>query len=192
MTTDHRIRADRTHEQTVPGFGTVLIRPLDPARDAGTVHDWVDREPARFWGMVGHSRRQVQEIYEFVDSLSTHHAYLALRDGTPAALFQTYQPEHDPLGEHYPVEPGDVGVHLLIAPAQGAPEPGHTSALVSVFLCFVLADPGVRRLVAEPDVRNERSVARLLRTGFEPGPEVDLPGKRARLLFLPRATVDRS
>ncbi|GAA5003569.1 GNAT family N-acetyltransferase [Kitasatospora paranensis] len=180
--------ADRpaAHEERVPGFGRVRIVPLDPAADAALVHGWVTQERARFWGMLDHSPEQVREVYEFVGSLSTHHAFLALRDGTPVALFQTYEPAHDPVGECYRVLPGDHGVHLLIGPAEGAAEPGFTERLIGVFLRFVLADPARRRVVAEPDARNDRAIARLLRSGFELGPEIDKPEKRARLVFLTR------
>jgi len=187
---DHRAPDGARYEQAVPGFGTVTIRPLDPADDAAVVHRWVDDERARFWGMVGQTRQQVRETYEFVDSLDTHHAYLALRDGEPAGLFQTYLPEHDPLGEHYPVQDGDLGIHLLIAPADGPPRPGHTQALVDVFLAFAFADPYVRRIVAEPDVRNAKSVARLLRSGFDAGPQLDLAEKRAQLVHLTRERAE--
>jgi len=40
--------------------------------------------------------------------------------------------------------------------------------------------------VAEPDARNDKAIARLVRAGFVPGPRIDLPDKRARLLFLDR------
>ncbi|WP_441246372.1 GNAT family N-acetyltransferase [Kitasatospora sp. McL0602] len=196
MTTDLPVTATTTaaalFSTTVPGFGTVRIRALDPAGDAELLHGWVNEQRACFWGMIGHTREQIADVYAFVDSLTTHHAYLMLRDGRPAALFQTYQPEHDPLGEHYPVREGDLGIHLLIGPAGGAPRAGHTEVLVGAFLGFLLADPAVRRIVAEPDIRNERSIARLLRTGFELGPEIELPEKRARLVFLARETAERA
>ncbi|MCM0678390.1 acetyltransferase, partial [Micromonospora phytophila] len=51
-------------------------------------------------------------------------------------------------------------------------------------------DPRRRRIVAEPDARNDRAIARLLRSGFVAGPLIELPEKRARLLFLDRATFD--
>ncbi|GAA1943019.1 GNAT family N-acetyltransferase [Kitasatospora viridis] len=180
-----------TFQWTVPGFGALLLRPLDPDGDAAVVHSWVDDERARFWGMVGHTREQVREVYAYLDSLTTHHAHLLLREGEPVALFQTYQPEHDPLGEHYPVQDGDFGVHLLIAPTTGEPRPGHTAVLIGALLAAVLTDRGVRRIVAEPDSRNEASIARLRRTGFQPGPEVQLEHKRARLLFLAREDAER-
>ncbi|MER6915086.1 GNAT family N-acetyltransferase [Streptomyces sp. NPDC000594] len=191
MSVDSPVRTrTAVHEQTVEGFGTVRIVPLDPAADAELVHGWVSEERARYWGMVGHTVDQVQEIYAYVDSLSTHHAFLALRDGVPVALFQTYDPAADPVGECYEVQPGDFGVHLLIGASGGEAERGFTGGLLQAFIGFVLTDPSVQRIVAEPDTRNERALARLVRAGFELGPEIDKPEKRARLAFLQRAALE--
>lgn len=176
------------HEQKVEGFGVVRLVPVDPAADAGLLHAWVTEERARFWGMADHTREQVQEIYEFVGSLPTHHAYLALRDGVPAALFQTYEPDADPVGEHYDVQPGDLGIHLLIAPAEG-PVKGYTDAFLTAFIGHVFSDPAHLRVVVEPDARNEKALARMVRVGFELGPEIEKPEKTARLAFLSRAVA---
>ncbi|MFG3407796.1 GNAT family N-acetyltransferase [Streptomyces sp. NPDC048142] len=176
------------HEQKIEGFGTVRLVPVDPAADLDLLHGWVTEERARFWGMSGHTREQVLEIYEFVDSLPTHHAYLALRDGVPAALFQTYEPDADPVGECYDVQPGDFGIHLLIAPADGAVK-GYTDALLTAFVGHVFSDPAHLRVVVEPDARNEKALARMVRVGFELGPEIVKPEKTARLAFLTRAAA---
>ncbi|GAA2404290.1 GNAT family N-acetyltransferase [Streptomyces glaucosporus] len=178
---------EAVYETRVEGFGMFRIVPVDPTRDIDLLYGWVTQERARFWGMRDHTREQVLEIYEYLDSLTTHHAYLIHLDDRPVALFQTYEPEADPVGEYYDVRPGDFGFHLMIGPVDGAPEPGFTDALVRTFLTHVLAeDPSRRRIVAEPDARNEKALARLLRTGFVLGPEVELPHKRARMAFLDR------
>ncbi|WFE66044.1 GNAT family N-acetyltransferase [Micromonospora sp. WMMD714] len=173
----------------VEDFGEVSIRPVEPDRDVEVIHDWVTRERSRFWGMRDASRERVHEIYTYLDSLTTHHAYLVHRDGRPVALFQTYEPAADPVGRCYDVRPGDFGIHLLIGPPDGGVEPGFTGVLLDAFLAFVLADPTRLRIVAEPDARNARAVDRLVRAGFVPGPLIDLPDKRARLLFLDRGAV---
>ncbi|MFE3901700.1 GNAT family N-acetyltransferase [Streptomyces sp. NPDC059153] len=187
MTADPAASAVRppVHEQQVPGFGTVRLVPVDPAADLDLIHGWVTEERARFWGMGDASREEVLETYEFLDSLTTHHAYLALRDGVPVALFQTYEPAADPLADCYDVRPGDFGVHLLTGPGDTA-ERGFTAALLSVLIGYVFSDPAHLRIVVEPDARNEKAVARLVRAGFELGPEIDKPEKRARLAFLSR------
>ncbi|MGW1884075.1 GNAT family N-acetyltransferase [Streptomyces sp. NPDC001970] len=191
---------EAVYEKAVDGFGTVSVRPLDPERDVDTVHSWVSEERARFWGMGEASREQVLEIYRHMDSLTTHHAWLVECEGRPAMLFQTYEPEADRVSECYDAEPGDIGVHLMISPAQGTPRPGFTAAMLTVLTAFVLSDPKVRRIVAEPDIRNAKAVERLARTGFEVGPEivlpeidlpeVFLPEKKARLAILHRATAE--
>jgi penicillin G amidase len=173
-------------EKTLEGFGTVSIVPVRPKEDLDLIFGWVTEERARFWGMTEHSREYVLEIYEYLDSLDTHHAYLLLRDGNPVALFQTYEPDADPVGERYEVEPGDVGVHLLVASAGGKAQAGFTGALMSALAAYLFAEPKHLRIVVEPDARNEQAAARLRRTGFTLGPEIQLPEKTARLAFLRR------
>lgn len=167
---------------------TFTDRRLDPVADLDLVHGWVTQPRARFWGMTEHTREEVGEVYAYLDSLSTHHAYLvheARADGEePVAIFQTYEPRHDPVGEAYAVQDGDLGVHLFVAP--GEPRPGFTGRLVQHLMGRVFADPAVRRVVVEPDVLNERSLARFAREGFVLGPVVDLGHKTAQLAFLPR------
>ncbi|MFD7941136.1 GNAT family N-acetyltransferase [Streptomyces sp. NPDC059755] len=185
------------HEQVFDGFGAICIRPLDAEGDADVVHGWVSEERAAFWGMNGLTRDQVAEIYAHMAGLDTHHAFLTELDGEPVALLQTYEPTEDRVGECYPVEPGDIGVHVLIAPAGGrGARSGWSAALMGAFSSYVLVGLDRRRVVVDPDVRNEKAVARFLRQGFEQGPvvtlpEIDLPDvylpeKKAQLAFLRR------
>lgn len=185
------------HEQEVDGFGSVRVLPLDPAADAPLLHRWVSEERAAFWGMNGLTEQRVAEIYAHMDTLDTHHAYLVLKDGTPAALLQTYEPHADRVGECYPVEPGDIGVHLLLAPAEpeGA-RSGWTGGLLAAIATYILMVLDRRRVVVDPDVANEKAIARFLKQGFVAGPavvlpEIDLPDvhipeKKAQLAFLTR------
>ncbi|AXE87049.1 GNAT family N-acetyltransferase [Streptomyces sp. Go-475] len=191
--------ASRTavHEQVTDGFGTVRVLPLDPRADAGVIHAWASEERAVFWGMTGLTEQQVAEVYAHLDTLSTHHAYLVVRDGDPVALLQTYEPEADRVGECYDVRPGDIGVHLLLAPAgPDGGQPGWTARLVTAIARYVLLGLDRRRIVVDPDVGNEKAIARFLKQGFTAGPvvvlpEIDLPDvylpeKKAQLAFLDR------
>ncbi|MBG0854092.1 acetyltransferase [Streptomyces spinoverrucosus] len=194
--------ADRPalHEQTVDGFGTVRVLPLDAKGDAEVVHGWVSQERAAFWGMNGLTRDDVADIYAHLDTLDTHHAYLVVKDGEPAALLQTYEPEADRVSECYDVQPGDIGVHLLLAPASpGTTRTGFTAGLLLALTSYVLLTLDRQRVVVDPDVRNEKAIERFLRQGFVAGPkvvlpevklpDVHLPEKHAQLAFLPRAVA---
>ncbi|WP_411100134.1 GNAT family N-acetyltransferase [Streptomyces sp. x-45] len=191
--------ASRTlvHEQHLDGFGTVRVLPLDPAADAAVVHRWVSEERAAFWGMNGLTEHQVADVYAHMDTLDTHHAFLVVRDAEPVALFQTYDPAADRVSECYDIEPGDIGVHLLLAPAgPGGPRPGWTAALSGALMAYVLLGLDRTRIVVDPDVDNDKAIARFLKQGFTAGPrvvlpEVDLPDvylpeKKAQLAFLRR------
>ncbi|MGY0025135.1 GNAT family N-acetyltransferase [Streptomyces sp. YJ-C3] len=186
------------YERSVDGFGTFRLTRLDPAgADIDVLYAWVSEERARFWGMTGLGRDDVREIYAHLDSLDTHHAYLVRLDGTPVALFQTYEPEADRVSECYEVRDGDIGAHLLVGPAGAAgARRGFTGALVGVLVSYALDELGRKRIVVEPDARNDKAVALFARSGFElvgeivlpeiDLPEVQLPKKRAQLAVYSR------
>ncbi|GHH82981.1 GNAT family N-acetyltransferase [Streptomyces capitiformicae] len=173
------------HEEVIEGFGSVRILPLEPDADADVVHGWVREPRAEFWGMNGLTKEQVQEIYAHLATLDTHHAFLAVHEG----------------------EPGDIGVHVLLAPAGpggGRPGPAWSASVLAAFTSYVLVGLDPRRVVVDPDVRNEKAIARFMRQGFERGPvvvlpendlpdvylpDVYLPEKRAQLAFLRRGSV---
>ncbi|GAA0729934.1 hypothetical protein GCM10010199_44710 [Dactylosporangium roseum] len=174
------------YEEKIPDIGLFRLEVLRPAEHAELVHGWVTERRAAFWGMGGHSVDDVREIYEFVDSLPTHHAFLMLLDGRPIGLFQTYEPDADPVGERYPVQPGDHGMHLLLAPGRHRPR-GLTDAVGPALARYIFRDPEHRRIVVEPDVRNHFALRRLKLEGFVLSNEIDMPDKRAVLAFLTRA-----
>ncbi|WP_030682882.1 GNAT family N-acetyltransferase [Streptomyces cellulosae] len=188
------------YEESIDGFGAVRVLPLDAHADAGLVHAWASEERAVFWGMNGLTQNQVSEIYAHMATLDTHHAHLLLKDAEPVALLQTYEPEADRVGLCYDVRPGDIGVHLLLAPAgPGGARPGWSAALLVAVSSYVLKGLDRSRVVVDPDVRNEKAITRFLKQGFEAGPvvvlpEVDLPDvylpeKHAQLAFLERTVA---
>ena len=81
------------------------------------------------------------------------------------------------------------------AQAEGA-RPGWTAALSGALMTYVLLGLDRTRIVVDPDVANEKAIARFLKQGFTAGPavvlpEVDLPDvylpeKNAQLAFLRR------
>ncbi|MDG4807532.1 GNAT family N-acetyltransferase [Micromonospora sp. WMMD1120] len=175
-----------TYLEKIAGLGDLSLVPVDPDRHAALLHGWVTRPRNSFWGMGEHSVDQVREIYAFVDSLPTHHAYLIVLDEEPVGLFQTYQPEADPVGERYPVQPGDIGMHLLLSPDRRVAR-GLTNAVGPALARFLFRDPAAQRIVVEPDVRNHLALRRLEIEGFTFDTEIDMPDKRAQLAFLTRA-----
>ena len=149
-----------------------------------SLHGWVSQPRAEFWGMLGKPLEEVAEIYGWIDEQPHLAAYVVSVGETPVGLFQTYDPEVDEIGRFYDRRPGDLGVHLLLA---DAPErAGHTPQIMEVLAAHCFADPAVRRIVMEPDHRNEKSIALFESVGAELGPLVELPAKTARFAFIER------
>jgi RimJ/RimL family protein N-acetyltransferase len=172
-----------THD--APAGGRLTLRVLDPDADLDVLHDWVTQPRARFWGLAELSRAELRDLYAYVGSLPTHHAFLVRWDDSPVALLQTYEPEHDPVGEVYPALPGDVGAHFLLG-ARGPRGADLWGAVGPLLVAFCFADPSVDRVVVEPDAANARAHARMRALGFEVADHVRVGEKDAVLAFLTR------
>lgn len=172
--------------ETDTRIGRLVLRTLRLPEDARTIYSWTRDEYARFWGMQDHDEETVEEIYTFLSASPDHSARLWWREGAPCCLVQTYAPAAEVIGEHYDRRDGDLGLHFFVAPLANRPR-GLVDVLFDQTLRWMFDDPGVRRIVAEPDHANHYATARLVRSGFELGGVVELPDKTAQLAFLTRA-----
>ncbi|WP_411375312.1 GNAT family N-acetyltransferase [Arthrobacter sp. MPF02] len=163
------------------------FRCLDAAADAPLLHSWVTQPYASFWGMLSARVEDVVEEYQKIQASGHHHALLGLDGGVPAFLMEEYLPASSPLAGLYPVQPGDVGMHLLVAPPSNGPEAGYTTAVMDAVLGRLFAAPDLERVVVEPDARNTRIHALNERLGFQPAGLVTLPDKEALLSFCSRS-----
>lgn len=163
------------------------FRCLDAVSDAPLLHSWVTRPYASFWGMLNASVQDVAEEYTKIQASGHHHALLGLDGGVPAFLTEEYLPASSPLAGLYAVQPGDVGMHLLVAPPSQGPEPGYTTAVMDAVLGRLFTKPEVERVVVEPDARNTKIHALNERLGFRPAGTVALPDKEALLSFCTRS-----
>lgn len=170
-----------------PAALVVTLEPLDVVAHAARLHAWLTHPRSAAWEM-GHL--DVDEVRAYLDDVAAdphQQAWLGRVDGAPTFLVETYDPAHVLLADVHDAEPGDVGMHLLVAPPTGAPVHGLTSAVMREVVRFVLHDLGATRVVVEPDVTNTRIAAKNAAAGFRVLREVDLPGKRALLSACTRA-----
>ena len=177
---------DERFHRDWPGIGTLSLRPLDPEHDLDTVYDWVSRPFARFWGMTDDSRDRVGAFYRDMQKSTSARAYLGRHDGRPAFLVECYDPRHDPVGAQYAVQPGDRGMHFLVAPPTTTPIHGFSQAVIDTIVAFLFSDAATQRIVVEPDVNNARIHPLNRRAGFVYDREIRLGEKTAHLAFCTR------
>jgi RimJ/RimL family protein N-acetyltransferase len=180
-----RALPEPAYRRFVAGIGSLSLRPFDLTEDVTTLHGWVTQPYARYWGLLTASRADVHAEYLRIEQSGHHHAFLGEHDGRPAFLMERYEPSYDAVGGTYDVAPGDIGMHVLVAPPV-ARISGFTGAVFETILDCLFSDPLVDRIVVEPDVRNTKIQALNERMGFRKHSIVDLPDKQAWLSFCTR------
>ncbi|GIG23466.1 acetyltransferase [Cellulomonas chitinilytica] len=164
----------------------LTLRPVDPARDAAVVHAWFRHPASAFWAMDGLDLTGTRDYLAGVVAHPHQDGWLGLVDGGPTFLVETYDPACVLLAGVHDAAPGDLGMHLLVAPPLGTPVHGLTSAVMAATMRHCFDTLGASRVVVEPDVRNTRIAVKNALAGFRVLREVDLPGKRATLAVCTR------
>ncbi|MFE4971922.1 GNAT family N-acetyltransferase [Kitasatospora sp. NPDC056651] len=179
----------------LPGWGAVptpagefRLGPVRLPADLELITGWMnDPEVDAFWELAGPPEVTERHVRTQLDGDGRSTPCLGLLDGEPMSYWEVYRADLDPLAAHYPARPYDTGVHLLLGPATSRGR-GLGALLLAALAELILRHvPRCERVVAEPDVRNRRSVRAFERAGFRAATELDLPGKRAALMVRDRA-----
>lgn len=168
---------------TIPEFGTIDFRPLQLDLDTEIIHDWVNRDYAQYWGMQGKSLEEVRTEYEKLSSESD--IFIGLVNGEVSFLLERYNPKLDIIGNYYPVQDYDCGMHVIVAPCTKY-IPQFTWHIFSGIMKFIFSDLKVQRILVEPDIRNKKMFEICHRVGFVDSEVVQLPHKTALLAFCNR------
>lgn len=163
---------------SAPGVGTLQLRALDLDRDLFTLHDWLTRDYARFWGMLTISRDELRA--ELTPTIHKR-CLMGELDGRPAFMTELYDPAEDEIGNHYPCQSDDCGMHFILAPPQGHGIRGFSLAVLRTILDFVFSQSNCTRVVVEPDLSNEKIHHLNDRVGFRTAKVARLENKTALL-----------
>ncbi|MBT2442217.1 acetyltransferase [Streptomyces sp. ISL-36] len=164
---------------------TFRVRPLDPLADAELIHPWVTHPKAAFWMMQDAKLQDVEREYMAIAAHPHHDAFIGLADDEPVFLMERYDPSEVELVGLYEPQPGDVGMHFLVAPTD-TPVHGFTRSVITAVMTELFADPATARVVVEPDVRNKAVHALNAAVGFVAEREIEKPEKTALLSFCTR------
>lgn len=176
------------HDADAPGPPLPLvgepwaIRVVDGADDVALVHRW-NHEPhvVAFWQQdwsLAEWQANVDRQRSGVHSLPC----VLTRDGDDLAYVEVYRVTRDRLGERWPAEPHDLGVHIAIGDRSRTGSGLGREALRVVAAGLLEADPACTRVYAEPDRTNEPSVRAFAAAGFVTVGEVAFPEKDAQLM----------
>jgi hypothetical protein len=164
---------------------SITIEALELEPHLARLHAWITHPGSAYWEMAEASIEDVEREYAQIRDNPHHHAWLGRVDGEPAFLAETYDAAHSLLAGLPELREGDLGMHVLVAPTD-TPVPGFTRRVFRAVMEHCFADTAVRRVVVDPDVRNDKILVLNALAGFEVERAITLPSKDAALSFCTR------
>lgn len=144
----------------------ISFHSLDLASHLEVIHGWVNHPYALpYWNAAG-SMGLLRSCYQCILQNPFSHSFAGFYKDKLICQFDVYLVSADELAAHISTEPGDCGFHLIMAPVMDRVA-GLTVSVVRAFLEHYFSFPHARRMYAEPDVNNEKSIALLERCGFK-------------------------
>ncbi|TAN02238.1 MAG: N-acetyltransferase [Chitinophagaceae bacterium] len=163
------------------------IKPLCLQSDIPIVHRWTTQPyTQKFWQV----QCSVEELYnQYLKLLKEGmlNAFIVLLKGLYVAQVDVYPVLKDELAAHYPAQPTDFGLHLLMAPYKNIIRSyprrlEHLSQDVLITaLSFLFSSGSIQRAVAEPDCRNGTANLLAQEVGFRMIKKIQLSYKEANL-----------
>jgi acetyl CoA:N6-hydroxylysine acetyl transferase len=168
----------------------IAFRPVTMEQDLERLHGWQRQEHVvPFWNLAIPLDVYRKHLEKFLaDAHQT--LYIGLLDGVPMSYWESYWATDDIIGQYYEAHPADQGIHLLIGPPDYLGK-GYALPLLRAMTAFQFNHSDTEKIVAEPDIRNDKMIHVFKRCGFEFEKEIDLPDKRAALLFCRRGKFMR-
>ncbi|MBD1833091.1 acetyltransferase [Cyanobacteria bacterium FACHB-472] len=168
----------------------IAFRPVILEKDLLRIHNWMNQPHViPFWNLalsVEQMRSHLQKA--LLDSHQT--LYIGLINKVPMSYWEAYSVPDDIVANCYQFHPADRGIHLLI----GDPDfigKGYALPMLQGMTEFQFQNSATQKIIAEPDSRNHKMIHVFERCGFEFQKEIDLPEKRAALMFCHRENFMR-
>jgi RimJ/RimL family protein N-acetyltransferase len=167
----------------------IAFRPVTMEADFERIHRWMHQEHViPFWQLnlpLAKFREHLQK------ELAGHQQlYIGSLDDTPVSYWETYRVIEDRLGRYYEAESDDHGVHLLIGETSYLGK-GYALPLLRAITYHLFQQTHCGKVVAEPDIRNQKMIHIFEKCGYQKQQKLQLPEKEACLLFCTRKTFMR-
>lgn len=171
------------HDETINK--TIAFRSVTLEEDLHRIHRWMN-EPhvIPFW-KLNFSLEKIQAHLEKALGDKHQTLYIGMLDGVPMSYWESYWAIDDIIGNYYPAEKADQGIHLLIGETVFLGK-GYALPLLRAMTKFQFQHSETSKIITEPDARNAKMIHVFKRCGFEFQKEVDLPDKTGALMFCHR------
>lgn len=131
----------------------------------------------------------VLNFYIAMQASSHEWALVGTRNEDICFVIECYDPLRHEIAEHYEVVSGDIGMHFCVAPATKN-QSGYTLDVMRHIMHYLFNNFGAKRIVVEPDIRNEKVRALNRKAGFDEIRPISLKAKQAMLSIASRSAFE--
>ncbi|WP_257348842.1 GNAT family N-acetyltransferase [Pseudalkalibacillus decolorationis] len=169
---------------------TISFIPVDYERDLELIYKWM-HEPhvIPYWQLnMPFSKFEVHLKRALDDQHQT--LYLGYMDGVPMSYWEAYWVNGDVVEKCYEPEMKDQGIHLLIGEADFLGK-GYSQQVLEAMVEFQFRESETQKVIAEPDIRNDKMIHVFEKCGFKAIKPIKLPDKTGLLMFCDRERFGR-
>jgi acetyl CoA:N6-hydroxylysine acetyl transferase len=169
---------------------TLSFVKVDLKRDVSLLHKW-QQQPyvIPFWKLDISFEDYKQHLEAFLED-KHQTLYLGLIDGVPMSYWEAYWVKGDVIENCYESHSGDQGIHLLVG-EEAYLGKGFALPLLRAIVHFQFLSLGTEKVIAEPDIRNEKMIHVFEKCGFEKVKPIELPDKTGMLMYCHRVKFER-
>ncbi|MBN8233785.1 acetyltransferase [Halobacillus kuroshimensis] len=158
--------------------------------DGPLVHKWMNEDHVHpYWQLNlpwpafhTHFQKAVNDPHQTL--------YIGCIHGMAMSYWEAYWVRGDVIEDFYHPHPFDQGIHLLIGEKDFLGR-GYALPLLKAMVQFQFRHEDTSKVVAEPDIRNEKMIHVFQACGFRPVGPITLPDKEALLMFCEREEFER-
>jgi acetyl CoA:N6-hydroxylysine acetyl transferase len=169
---------------------TISFVKVELERDVELLHQW-HQQPyvIPFWKLDIPFKKYKIHLKNFLED-KHQTLYLGLIDGVPMSYWEAYWVKGDVVENCYNPHPEDQGIHLLIGEEDYLGK-GYALPVLRAMVQFQFLASGTEKVIAEPDLTNEKMIHVFEKCGFEKVKPIKLPDKTGMLMYCDRETFER-
>ncbi len=169
---------------------TISFEYVDYERDLTLIHRWMNEEHVIPFWQLNYSLGEFANHLQKALAEKRQTLLLGSLDGVPMSYWEAYWVQGDIVEKCYESVPYDQGIHLLIGDKDYLGR-GYSLPMLQAMVEYQFQIPETNKIIAEPDIRNEKMIHVFKKCGFEPVKPIELPDKTGLLMYCHREVFER-
>jgi acetyl CoA:N6-hydroxylysine acetyl transferase len=168
----------------------ISFKKVEFARDVEMIHGWMGEDHVHpFWNLNISLAKFREHLGK---ALKDEHQtlYLGFLDDIAMSYWEAYRVKGDVLEKAYESAAYDQGVHLLIGDKEFLGK-GYSLPLLREMVRYQFQEKRTVKVMAEPDIRNEKMINVFTKCGFTSIGPIELPDKTAMLMACARKEFEK-